>query len=284
MNQDIYSLFTQLSQRPEPFSIYTVLDLWTDPYLAKQMLGFHLNPEVDISSRKHRFIDRSVQWIVDFFELGKRAKMVDFGCGPGLYCQRYASRGLQVTGIDFSGNSIAYATRQAMEASLQIEYRNENYLDVELIAETYDFAQMIMCDFCALGPDKRKALLRKMYEALKPGGHVLFDVYSTTAFGKKGEETTVTQHEDGEFWSSEASVELRQSFKYEAAKVSLDRYCIVQPGHIRLFYNWLQYFHPDDLRMELKGSGFELQYLFGSVAGDPYDPCSDEFAVGLRKI
>ena len=39
--------------------------------------------------------------------------IADFGCGPGLYAQRLARAGLNVTGIDFSANSLQYAREVA---------------------------------------------------------------------------------------------------------------------------------------------------------------------------
>lgn len=38
--------------------------------------------------------------------LEKGDEILDAGCGPGLYCERFASAGCHVTGIDISDNSI----------------------------------------------------------------------------------------------------------------------------------------------------------------------------------
>lgn len=107
----MYELLSDVLRRPEPFSRYTVNELWTRPHLAKQMLAFHLSQETDLASRTYESIDRAVQWIDD--QLGLSGKsLCDLGCGPGLYAQRFESKGANVTGVDFSEVSIDYAKTQ----------------------------------------------------------------------------------------------------------------------------------------------------------------------------
>ena len=36
--------------RPRPFEFYTADELWTDEHTSAQMLAYHLNDEVDLSS------------------------------------------------------------------------------------------------------------------------------------------------------------------------------------------------------------------------------------------
>jgi len=117
-----------INERPEPFQFYTASDLWTDEHTSAQMLSFHLNEATDVSSRNAAFMNRSAEWIASRFNIGKGTKIADFGCGPGLYATRLARRRADVTGIDFSWRSIAYAKKVAAEEGLNISYVNQNYL------------------------------------------------------------------------------------------------------------------------------------------------------------
>jgi hypothetical protein len=45
-----------INSRPAPFEFYTASDLWTDEHTSEQMLSFHLNEEIDVSSRNAEFI------------------------------------------------------------------------------------------------------------------------------------------------------------------------------------------------------------------------------------
>ena len=148
----------RINCRPEPFAFYTASDLWTDAYTSKQMLTYHLNEEVDLSSRNTAFIDRSVEWIASTFSLEAGTKVADFGCGPGLYAQRLAQQQADVTGIDFSKRSIQYAREEAIREGLSISYVHQNYLTFET-EDRFDLIVMIMCDFCALSPSQRRQLL-----------------------------------------------------------------------------------------------------------------------------
>jgi len=46
----------KINSRPKPFEFYTASDLWTDEYVSEQMLSYHLNEDVDISSRNVKFV------------------------------------------------------------------------------------------------------------------------------------------------------------------------------------------------------------------------------------
>jgi 2-polyprenyl-3-methyl-5-hydroxy-6-metoxy-1,4-benzoquinol methylase len=156
----------KINERPEPFQFYTASDLWTDEHTSKQMLSFHLNEAIDVSSRNTEFISRSVEWIASEFNIGRDTKIADFGCGPGLYSTRLAKRGASVTGIDFSGRSIEYAKEVAAREHLNVSYVKQNYLEFET-EDRFDLVLMIMCDFCALSPIPRKGILNKYNRIIK---------------------------------------------------------------------------------------------------------------------
>ena len=267
-----------INERPKPFQFYTASDLWTDEHTSKQMLSFHLNEAIDVSSRNAEFITRSVDWIATEFNIGRGYKIADFGCGPGLYAARLAKRGANVTGIDFSGSSIEYAKDIAAREQLNIIYVNQNYLEFET-EDQFDLVLMIMCDFCVLSPTQRKGLLRKFHKILKPSGSVLLDVYSLSAFEQKEEVTTYEVNQLNGFWSPYKYYGFLNTFKYDEEKVAVDKYTIIELDRTRTVYNWLQYFAPEDLEREFIESGFSVTGLYSNVAGIPYDRKSAEFAV-----
>ncbi len=269
----------KINERPKPFQFYTAGDLWTDEHTSRQMLSFHLDEAVDVSSRNAEFIDRSVEWIASEFAIGGGFKIADFGCGPGLYATRLAKRGASVTGIDFSERSIKHAKEVAARERLDISYVNRNYLEFET-EDRFDLVLMIMCDFCALSPAQRKTMLGKFHTLLKPGSSVLLDVYSLPAFEQREEAATYEMNQLNGFWSPNKYYGFLTTFKYDEEKVALDKYTIIESGRsTRQVYNWLQYFAPEDLDMEFAGAGFSVRGRFSDVAGSPYDPGSAEFAV-----
>jgi SAM-dependent methyltransferase len=278
----MFQILEKINQRPEPFQFYTARDLWTNEHTSKQMLSYHLNEAIDVSSRNIEFINRSVEWIAAEFSIGVESKIADFGCGPGLYTERLAKCGANVTGIDFSKRSIEYAKDVAARERLNVRYVNQNYLEFET-EDRFDLGLMIMCDFCALSPLQRKGLLNKFHKVLNPGGSVFLDVYSLAAFEQREEVAIYELNQLNGFWSPNKYYGFLNTFKYDEDKIVLDKYTIIEPERIRYIYNWLQYFNPEDLKNEFKEAGFSIRGLYSDVAGAPYDQKSKEFAVIAKK-
>jgi len=273
----------EANRRPEPFEEYTARELWTDPHISRQMLAYHLDETVDIASRNHAFLDHSVEWIVSHFELRPGARVADFGCGPGLNARRLAARGLEVTGIDISPNSLQYAREQASAAGLDIAYIEADYLGFET-DRRFDLIMMIMCDFCALSPDQRAVLLRSFRSMLADGGAILLDVYSPQTFDAREESATYARNLFDGFWSPNEYVGFHNTFKYDEERLLLDKYTIVERDRTRHVFNWLQCFSPSEVEDEFAGCGLEVVECLGDVAGGPYDPDATEFAVVAQAI
>ena len=279
----MFGKLEDINSRPEPFEFYTASDLWTDEYTSEQMLKYHLNDDVDLSSRNTAFIDRSVEWIASAFKIAAGTKIADFGCGPGLYTTKLAERGAIVTGIDFSENSINYAKKVSVENGLKINYVLANYLDFETTS-IYDLITMIFCDFCALSPEQRKKMLLKFNSLLKPDGSVLLDVSSLNAFEQREEKALYEANLLDGFWSADKYYGFQNTFKYEREKVVLDKYTIIEADRTRTIYNWFQYFSPETLEREFTECGFTIEKIFSDVAGTPFDSKANEFAVVAKKI
>jgi len=273
----------KISSRPKPFEFYTANELWTDEHTSEQMLSYHLNEGVDLSSRNTEFINRSVDWIASRFKIGAAIKIADFGCGPGLYTTRLAQRKADVTGIDFSERSIHYAQEVAIREGLSIHYVLQNYLEFET-DDRFHLILMIMCDFCALSHAQRNKLLSKFHTILKPGGSVLLDVYSLSAFAQREEAATYETNLLDGFWSPNKYYGFLNTFKYQEEKVALDKYTIIEESRTQTVYNWLQYFTPEALETEFVECGFTVEKLYSDVAGSPLDPESTEMAVVAKKL
>ncbi|MBU1154952.1 MAG: class I SAM-dependent methyltransferase [Proteobacteria bacterium] len=270
----------EINRRPSPWERYTADKLWADPWVSGQMLAYHLDGSNAIASRSSEFIARAVPWMAGRFGLGPGKRVADFGCGPGLYAQGLAATGAAVTGVDFSPRSIAYAQEQAQAQGLDIDYRCQNYLEFA-DPERYDLVTLIYCDLCALSPTQRAKLLKIFRGILRPGGALLLDVFSLARYQGLCESRSYEFCPGQGFWAQEPHYVFQNSFKYEPQNLALDRYTIVSKDQRREVYNWLQHFTPEDLKSELAAGGFELLETLGSVAGDPYDPESPEFAMVL---
>ncbi len=274
----MFDKLIEINTRPNPYEFYTAEELWTDEHTAQQMLQYHLNDNIEASSRNSTFIEKSCNWIADHFDV-KDKKVIDFGCGPGLYASWLAQKGAFVTGIDFSENSVNHARKVAEKKGLRINYIVSDYLNFET-DEKFDLITMIMCDFCALSPAQRQILLTKFKAILKPEGSILMDVYSLNSFEKKSESATYEKNQLFGFWSPNDYYAFVNTLKYEDEKVVLDKYTILEANkEDRIVYNWLQHFSFDSLQTEFDQSGLAIKDRLANVAGGEFDPGSDEFAV-----
>lgn len=266
----MYDLLLDISKRPPPFSRYTAKELWTRPHLAQQMLAYHLSQETDLASRRYESIDRVVAWIDA--QLGLSQKTVcDLGCGPGLYTERFASIGAEVTGVDFSRHSLDFAEGQGSQA---VTYLEADYLSDDL-PTGFDVVTLIYTDLCALSPAQREKLLGRMHDMLNPGGHIVLDVAGVGSFATK-EETTIIEHDlMGGFWSADDYVGIQRTFLYQTDHLSLDRYVIVEPSETWQIFNWTQHFTPEGIEAELRNAGFHIVEMAGDLSGTPLGPDSD---------
>lgn len=278
----LFSALDAFNRRPRPFSVYTASELWTDEHTSEQMLAFHLNGEIDVSSRRTSFVDGSVRWLKEHFDLSECSRVIDFGCGPGLYTSRFARLGMEVVGIDFSSRSIDHARERARREGLRVSYVEADYLQFQPQGP-FDLVTMIMCDFCALSPTQRGAMLSKFAALLSESGRIVLDVYSLRAFADKHEGLEIEKNQLNGFWSASPYFGIVASFKYDSERVSLDKYTIVEEHRQREIYNWLQYFTPESLEREVRAAGLRVDELYGDVAGNPYDSDAAEFAVVIKR-
>ena len=280
--ESLFCILESANKKPAPFSVYTAKELWTDEHTSAQMLAYHLDGEIDVSSRRTNFIEDSVSWMTECFDLSASSRIIDFGCGPGLYTSRFANLGAEVCGIDFSTRSIEYARKFAAQNNLDISYTEADYLKYQP-SSGFDLITMIMCDYCALSPEQRATMLMKYYELLTDGGRIVLDVHSLNAFADKKEESFYEKNQLNGFWYAEPYYAFVTSYKYDQEKVSLDKYTIIERNRQREVYNWLQYFTPESLRQEAYSAGLEIDAVYSDVAGNQYDSHAAEFAVVMQK-
>jgi SAM-dependent methyltransferase len=197
--------------RPEPYAPHDA-PFWDDPHIARQMLAAHLDPATDAASRRPDTIDRTVGHLVATLGLGTGDRLLDLGCGPGLYARRFAARGVAVTGIDLSPTSIAYAVGDAREAGMAIDYRVEDYTSSQL-GGPFDAAALIYLDFGVLPDAPRDRLLDSLRLALRPGGVFVFDVHAPSR-QRVADSAVRVERADGGFWRPGPHLVIETTYRY----------------------------------------------------------------------
>lgn len=238
---------------------------WDDPYISQRMLEAHLNPDLESATRKIGFVRKSVDWISAIVPPTQHKRLLDLGCGPGIYAELFFNKGYQVTGLDLSQNSIQYAKKNAREKSLDIEYLNGDYIESPLVGE-YDLITMIYCDFGVLSGNERQLLLSKIHDILSPKGCFIFDVF--TPFEYAGREAFKKwSYEDSGFWSANPYLLLQSLYRYDEGNTFLNQYIVATDSLITCYNLWEHTFTIEELNKDLLKAGFKNMRYCGDVAG-----------------
>ena len=247
------SEYIKSASRP---SIYTpgTVTMWDDEHISEQLLAVHLNPDIDLASRKSTTILATIDWLENSF-LQPGSAILDMGCGPGLYTEHLARRGHRVSGVDISANSIRYAQEIAEKNGLNINYRNLDYMDLD-DREDYDLILMIFTDFGVLVPENRKRLLTNTFRALKPGGIFCFDFlnssYPIAETGSRDWEKC-----NGGFWRQGPYLVLQEKHYYPDQNVCLSQHIVTDDNEETSIYRfWTHAFKHDQVREFIGAHGF----------------------------
>lgn len=156
---------------------------WNDAEFSQRMLENHLSQDHDWASRKLTIIEQQINWIAQ--QVPKGARILDLGCGPGLYAQRLTQKGFHCTGVDFSPASIRWAREQAQSAGLDIDYQQQ---DVRRYIPDghFDFIMMTFGELNVFSAEDAETLLKRCAQWLKPGGRLLIEVHTFEEVKRQG--------------------------------------------------------------------------------------------------
>lgn len=268
----------RLAQPPPLFEPSGAL-FWNDPYIAQQMLKAHLDPDTDAASRKPETIERTVNWLVQRLGLRPGTRLLDMGCGPGLYTRRFAERGLQVTGMDYSENSL----RHAREHDPRTTYIHANYLTLDQV-EAFDIITLIYGDICVLSDAHRDTVLRNVFRALRPGGYFVFDVTTPCHHDLRKPETHWDISTGAGFWKPAPHLLLTRFYHYAEHDTTLDQYLVIEDsGTLTDYRVWTHHYTPETISSELLAQGFSVEDAYADLTGAPYTPDAEWAGIVARK-
>lgn len=273
---------SKIIERPELFSQGDRQNFWDDGYISKNLLEAHLNRDWDAASRKYETIRNTCKWMVDTLNLKEGMKIIDLGCGPGLYCSELYKYGLQITGVDFSQRSIDYAKKYAQDNKMTINYFYKNYLTLDYENE-FNMVMLVYYDFACFSKSDTKELLRVIYNMLKTGGYFVFDIQTPNAKGFGCEETKWSINNGG-FWRQNRYIELYQKLYYPNSHTRLDHHIIIdENGEISEFRLWERHYFLKDIEELVKEAGFSIEGVFSDLTGTPYRDDSKAIGLVVRK-
>jgi SAM-dependent methyltransferase len=257
---------------------------WNEPDFSQRMLQEHLSQEHDAASRRLRTIDDHVEWIHTKILSGKRGKILDLGCGPGLYTSRMARLGHTCTGIDFSPASIAYAREHAEIEKLPCLYIQKDIREADY-GEGYDLAMLIFGEFNVFKPSDARAILAKASEALKAGAFLLLEAFNFQAVQEMVAQAKSWYSAQSGLFSDRPHICLIENFWNAEENVATERYYIIdaESGRVNPQAASTQAYTDQEYRDLLTESGFSEIVFYPSLGKNDGQEPSDFMAIVARK-
>jgi SAM-dependent methyltransferase len=257
---------------------------WHEPGFSRRMLKEHLSQAHDAASRRFTIVDRHVDWIHRHLLRGHPARILDLGCGPGLYTSRLARLGHDCVGIDYSPASIAYATAQASRDNLACTYLQQDIREAEYGAG-YGLVMLIFGEFNVFRPTDARRILHKAQEALAGEGLLLLEAHTFSAVQELGKRPPSWYTAESGLFGDEPHLCLEESIWDAARQVATMRYYIVDAstGGVTRYAQSMQAYRREQYRAALAKAGFDDVQFFLSLTGDEQETEGELYAIVGRK-
>ena len=257
---------------------------WHEPEFSRRMLREHLSQAHDAASRRAERIDRHVAWIDDALLGGQPARVLDLGCGPGLYTSRLARRGHACVGLDFSPASIEYAKREAERDAQACDYRLRDLRDGEF-GSGFDLALLLFGEFNAFRRADATRLLSAAADALVDGGNLVLEVHDEAFVEAAGGPAPSWHTADSGLFSDAPYLCLKESGWSDAERASVERWIVIDvaTAEVSVFASSLQAYAGQEYRDALRAAGFVDIEAGGSMDGETPSSAEGLFVITARK-
>lgn len=197
-----------------------------------------------------------VQFMIEVMGLQPGHKVLDMGCGIGRHSIELAKRGMECTGVDFSGQMLFEAERDAKQAGVNVRFIQADA--TEWSSEEEFDAAICVCEggLGLIGHDEDPlthdlSILKNIGASLKPGAPFLLTALNAYSFIRRVADEQVDQ---GAF--DPATMIARYADTLEL------------PTGQHTIYIKERLFIPPELTAMLHHAGFAVQNVWGGTAGE----------------
>ena len=271
--------YRQISQRPMLFEQEQKL-FWADRYISRHVLHAHLDEESSAASRKPDEIQRQCFWIHDTFQRrheiqtndgNEQHRLLDLGCGPGLYSRVFQDYGFAVLGVDASPASIRYSRKHSVRQGKTARYVRADYTTMKLPDNSFSLATCIYGGMGTISDATQIRLLKSIYNTLRPGGIFVFDAFTLAYAENERLDTDWHYIPRGGFWSPRPHLLLERSYRFDERQVFVNAYTtVLKNGSSRRYLVWHRYYSPEELRARLETVGFARVMHHADLSGTPW--------------
>ena len=212
-----------------------------------------------LASRKAT--NAQVRYLVKKLALRKNMKVLDCPCGIGRISIPLAERGLKVTGIDITQSYLDELEKRATRAGPKIPVECRDMRRITFKNE-FDVGLNLWTSFGYFEDEKQNLLtIKKMYEALKPGGRFLLHVINRdwiiTNFQARG-------------WDEVGDIISIQSREFDYARsINEIQWRLLKDGKMETYHVSMRMYSYHELVAMFKKVGFVDIEGYGSIKEEP---------------
>ena len=199
--------------------------------------------------------------LVDKFKIPATSQILDIACGKGRHSQTLAAHNLNVTGIDLSHNSIAYAKQfESDHLHFEVWDMRQTYK-----ASYFDYAFNLFSSFGYFEDDEQDLVSVKAFAAnLKNGGTLILDYMNTECIVKLLKNREIVQRGDIQFHIQK---KVEKGFIKKQIEFLVD-------GVDQTFTEQLKIINLYRFKEMFTEAGLEIKHTYGDYDLNPFDPGS----------
>ncbi|MCP4223148.1 MAG: class I SAM-dependent methyltransferase, partial [Actinomycetia bacterium] len=149
---------------------------WGDETFSSRMLAQHLDEAHDRASRRPAIIDSHIPWLLQQLAVEPtEARILDLGCGPGLYLERLTAGASIGAGVDIAPAAIAWAEQRAGERGLDLSYHLADMLTVDLTGP-FDLILDLYGDLSTFDLPSMTLVMERIARWLRPRGRAVIEL------------------------------------------------------------------------------------------------------------
>jgi len=277
---------TDIINREQPMSPWSGPSKipWDDPEFSERMLQEHLSQAHGMASRRTRKIDAHVAWIQQRFLQGGSKEILDLGCGPGLYAERFARLGHRCVGVDMGPASVRYARQVVEEEQLDCRYIQGDLRSADY-GSGYDLAMLIFGEINVFRPSDAVTILVKAFAALKQGGILLLEPHTLQAVKAVGEQSRSWSSSQGGLLCKRPHLAIEENAWFADQRVATWRCYVVEAESrsVILYGQSVQAYGRDGYVALLKEPGYSAIEFYPSLLGREDTDQRSFFALSARR-
>ncbi len=160
---------------------------WENEHFSRTVLEWRLNGSVTEFSRPLEAIEKRVEYIHSEILKGKPRRILEIGCGPGLYTNALARLGHECVGYDPSIADIGYAGEVSGKDGLNASHHQQDLYSVQY-GDGFGCVMFNSGSFSMFNPMDSYEILGKAWRALDEGGIMIIEPLTYEALENAGSE------------------------------------------------------------------------------------------------